>query len=536
MEKNETDGLSLLPVSAQKTVCWLLILVAGSMAAGRLASVTQLYDPTLFRAVEERNSKRAWINKKPIPVVTLSSNDRSRWLTVRALLENGTFVIGQRPKGPFVASACALVGMNQPFAIPLLLEAGKLSRIKGDTGLLFEEGWNSIDRVLKPDSLEYYSSKPPLFPTLLAGWTWVLQKATGWTLKEQPAAIIRISLVAINIIPFCLYLLLFASIVFRLTESGWVRILLVTAAAFGTLVTPFLITLNNHTPAVFLVTFALWAVLGNNLPSVWKAFLAGASSGLAFTMELPALSFFAVLLVLWLDWRQFWILLIFLISALSFMVALAALNWISIGSFLPAYSEFGGPWYDYEGSPWNPFNAFGDLKRNIDFARRNMGETRPEYAFHLLIGHHGLFSLTPLFLLSLLGGFQWLVKTRGFGLKTNSLFVKGNTCSTGIGETQGRLAITTLGLTVIVVGFYLFKSDNYGGMSCGPRWLIWLSPLLLLCTIPALERLNVRKNGRILAYFFLAVGVFSASWPAWSPWKLPWIYDLLVWWGWSGYA
>lgn len=77
--------------------------------------------------------------------------------------------------------------------------------------------------------------------------------------------------------------------------------------------------------------------------------------------------------------------------------------------------EFGGPWYDYEGSPWHPYNAFGDLKRNIDFARRNMGETRFEYALHLLIGHHGLFSLTPLFLLSLLGGIQWMAKAKGIG-------------------------------------------------------------------------------------------------------------------------
>lgn len=536
MVKKDSDGLSLLPAQAQKAVCWLFILVAGTMAAGRLASVTQLYDPTLFRTAEERNSKRAWITQKPTPVVTLSSNDRSRWLTVRALLENGTYVIGQRNKDAFVASACALVGINQPFGIPVVLEAGKLARIKGDKGLLFEEGWNSIDRVLKPDTLEFYSSKPPLFPTMLAGWTWVVQKITGWTLKDQPAAIIRISLVAINIVPFCLYLGLFASLVFRLTESGWVRILLVAAAAFGTLVTPFLITLNNHTPAVFLVTFALWAVLGNQSPNIRAACFAGASCGLAFTMELPSLAFFVALLVLWLDWRQFKTLLIFLISALSFMVALVFLNWISIGSFLPAYSEFGGPWYDYEGSPWHPYNAFGDLKRNIDFARRNMGETRFEYALHLLIGHHGLFSLTPLFLLSLLGGIQWMAKAKGIGPITFSSVTPRESLALSNETIQGRLALSTLGLTAIVVGFYLYKSDNYGGMSCGPRWLIWLTPLLLLCAIPTLERLKDWRKGRGLVYFFLAVGVFSASWPAWSPWKLPWIYDLLVWWGWSGYA
>lgn len=528
MAASETEGLSLLPVQAQKAVCWLLILLAGIMAAGRLASVTQLYDPTLFRAADEVNSKRAWITKRPTPVVTLSSNDRSRWLTVRSLLENGTYVIGTRDKDAFHASAAAIFGItqpgiDQPFAIPAMLLAGKQARIASDKGLLFEDGWNSIDRVLKPDTLEFYSSKPPLFPTLLAGWTWMLEKITGWTLKEQPAAVIRTTLFFLNIFPFMLYLALLTSIIFRLTESGWVRIVLVAAAAFGSLVTPFLITLNNHTPVVFLVTLALWALLSRKSPGVGTACLSGAACGLAFTMELPSLAFLGAILVVWLDWRRPITLAVFLASASVFMVSLVLLNYVSIGSFLPAYSEFGGPWYDYEGSSWHPFDNFGNLKRNIDFARRNMGQTRGEYTFHLLLGHHGLFSLTPIFVLSLWGGLAWLLQKNAKALPLEESPV------------TPKLALTSLGLTVILVGFYLYKSDNYGGMSCAPRWLMWLTPLLLLCAIPALEKLKNSRRGRALALFLLSVGIFSASWPAWTPWKLPWIYDLIVWLGWRGY-
>ena len=528
MAATEPDGLTQLPIQAQKAVCWLLILLAGMMATGRLASVTQLYDPTLFRAADEVNSKRAWITKKPTPVVTLSSNDRSRWLTVRSLLENGTYVIGTRDKNAFAASAVSLVGINQPgidqsFAIPALLLAGKQARIASDKGLLFEDGWNSIDRVLKPDTLEFYSSKPPLFPTLLAGWTWALGKITGWTLKEEPAAVIRTTLFFLNIIPFMLYLGFLASIIFRLTDSGWVRIVLVAAAAFGSLVTPFLITLNNHTPVVFLVTFALWALLSNRSPGWETACLSGAACGLAFTMELPSLAFLGAILVLWLDRRQPITLAIFLASASVFIGSLVLLNYVSIGSFLPAYSEFGGPWYDYEGSSWHPYDNFGNLKRNIDFARRNMGQTRAEYTFHLLLGHHGLFSLTPIFVLSLWGGLIWL-----FGSKN------GN-ATTGETPVTPKLALTSLGLTGILIGFYLYKSDNYGGMSCAPRWLMWLTPFLLLSAIPALEKLKDSRPGRAVALFLLSVGIFSASWPAWTPWKLPWIYDLIVWLGWRGY-
>ena len=528
MAAPQTDGLSLLPVQAQKAVCWLLILLAGMMAAGRLASVTQLYDPTLFRAADEVNSKRAWITKRPSPVFTLSSNDRSRWLTVRSLLENGTYVIGTRDKNAFHASAAALIGItqpgiNQPFAIPALLLAGKQTRIASDKGLLFEDGWNSIDRVLKPDTLEFYSSKPPLFPTMLAGWTWMLEKVTGWTLKEQPAAVIRTTLFFLNILPFIIYLGLLASIIFRLTESGWVRIVLVAAAAFGSLVTPFLITLNNHTPVVFLVTLTLWAMVNNRSPGLGMTVICGAACGLSFTMELPSLAFLGAILVLWLDWRKPITIGLFLGSASLFIGALILLNYVSIGSFLPAYSEFGGPWYDYEGSSWHPYDNFGNLKRNIDFARRNMGQTRGEYTFHLLVGHHGLFSLTPIFVLSLWGGIVWLL-----GAKTETTTIAEN-------QPTRKLALTSLGLTVILVGFYLYKSDNYGGMSCAPRWLMWLTPFLLLCAIPALEKLEKSRRNRAFVLFLLLIGVFSASWPAWTPWKLPWIYDLIVWLGWRGY-
>jgi hypothetical protein len=520
-EASQTDGLSQLPIGAQRAVCCLLIVIAGAMAAGRVASVNQVFDPNLFRGTEERNSKRVWLNKKPAPVPTLSSNDRSRWLTVRALLENGTYSIGKRDIPTVAYSAVAPIGCLQPVAIVAILEAGKNARIASDRGPLFEDGWNSIDRVMRPDTLEFYSSKPPLFPTLMAGSTWALEKVTGWKLKNDPAAVVRTSLWVWNVLPFMLYLGVFASLVFQLTTNAWVRIVLVAAACFGTMVTPFLITINNHTPAVFLATFALGALMGPGQPGLGRALLAGGFAGFAFSMELPALALVAGLPLLMLGRASVGTFAAYLLAASIFILALGWCNWISLERILPAYSEFGGPWYDYEGSPWQPYDAFGQPKRNIDFARRHLGETRLEYAFHFLVGHHGLFSLTPLFLVSLAGALIW----------TSSLLVRPS-----FQNKTGLLGLLTLGLTATLVAFYLYKSDNYGGVSCANRWLIWLTPLLLLSAIPALETLSRYKSGRTIVFLFVAVGVFSASWPAWTPWKLPWLYDLMMFLGWPGYA
>jgi hypothetical protein len=97
------------------------------------------------------------------------------------------------------------------------------------------------------------------------------------------------------------------------------------------------------------------------------------------------------------------------------------------------------------------------------------------------------------------------------------------------------LAVGTLVLTVVVVGFYIFKSDNYGGWSNGPRWLMWLTPLLLLTMAPVVDGLGKTRGGRALALTLLAASVLSASYMAWNPWRHPWIYNFMDARGWVPY-
>src|SRR4029077_12216064 len=149
----------------------------------------------------------------------------------------------------------------------------------------------------------------------------------------------------------------------------------------------------------------------------------------------------------------------------------------------------------------------------IDFAY--LYEGKAAYAFHLLLGHHGLFSLTPIFLLGLAGGVATLVslaRTRASGVSYDP--GSGNTNTGALTRPARRNAIIaglTMMLLVIVVGFYIVNTGNYGGWAAGPRWLIWLTPFLLLSMQPAVDWLAPRRWGRILAYLFLAISVISAS-------------------------
>jgi hypothetical protein len=478
----------------------LVILIAVAMGAARICSTQLLYEPSLHKGPGERVG-RVWPTTKPEATPMFSSNDRSRWAMIHALVDHGTFAIGKRED---------LIGE------PPYKDTGNDIIFNQDTGK-----WKSLDIVLRPDTNEFLSSKPPLLSVLVAGLYWVLKTLTGWTLTTHPFLVVRTILLVVNLLPFAVYLLLFDRWLTRYALHEWTRLVVLSAAAFGTIVTPFLITLNNHVIGAFAVMFAVDAVLAIHHSQVrprWSQFAsAGFWAAFAAANELPAAAFaVGVFALLARHPRQvlLWALPMMIIVAAAYI----ATNYAEMGQFRPAYAEFGqgaGGWYDYPGGYWKPL-APGEIRYGIDFAK--LHESRVEYAFHVLVGHHGFFSLTPIWLLAVAGMF--VLRPR----------------STASGETlPWFVPLGTAGLTVVVIGFYLVKSDNYGGWSNGLRWLMWLAPLLLLTMIPVVDRLAETRRGRWLVCVLLAVSIFSAHYSLWNPWRMPWIYDLMLACGWDGY-
>src|SRR6185369_672054 len=157
-----------------------LIVVAGGMALGRILSAELLYEPSLHRTSTDPDyAGRKWPAERPRPMPTFSSNDRSRWCTVRALVDEGTFVIGRRD--PTLASS---------------------SNKYGDTGIVFEDGWGTVDKVMNPQTNKFYSTKPPILPVLMAGEYWLLKHTFGWTLTENTNEVVRVVVVTFNLLPW----------------------------------------------------------------------------------------------------------------------------------------------------------------------------------------------------------------------------------------------------------------------------------------------------------------------------------------------
>ncbi len=88
--------------------------------------------------------------------------------------------------------------------------------------------------------------------------------------------------------------------------------------------------------------------------------------------------------------------------------AFLATQYLAFGQFTPVYEEFGTRSYQYEGSYWNTplemdwYNA-STMLPGRDCA--DDGAVRGLLRFYMTIGHHGVFSLSPIFLFSLVGAF-----------------------------------------------------------------------------------------------------------------------------------
>ena len=248
----------------------------------------------------------------------LSANDRSRWATVRALVEYGTYAIDD------------VIFTARPYSLH--------NR---------DREWYTIDMVrhLGPDGQEhYYSSKPPLLATLLAGEYWLFQRSTGATLAEQPFYVIRTLLVINNVLPLALYFALVARLIERYGRTDWGRLFVMAAAVYGTFLTTFAVTLNNHLPAAISLTLAVTAALAiwnQDRPRLALFAMAGGFAAFTVANELPALSFAALLgaVLLWKSPRR--TLLAFVPAALLVVVAACLTNYLAHHSWAPPYAHRG---------------------------------------------------------------------------------------------------------------------------------------------------------------------------------------------------
>ncbi len=436
--------------------------------------------------------------------VQFGANDISRWCTVWSLVERGTYVIDDCP---WQTKTQDKVKRPAPF------------------------------QTLEPDQkpVEHtYSSKPPFLPTLIAGLIYPFRMITGVPLEtETPQARLprnvekkaddgTISyeletpkepviwpvhvfyfepvLILLNILPLIALLVLYARLLESYAPNDWSWALSLFAAAFGVLTIPFLQSLNNHSLAAFAAFFALYGLIKafeSEKASIGYYALSGFSAAFCACNELPAALFGIAIFLIMLIRSPRKTLFAFVPAAALPCAFFLATQYLAFGQFRPVYEEFGTKSYKYEGSYWN-------TPLEMDWFNEHP-ESHATYLFHMTFGHHGVFSLTPLFLFSLYGAGRLVARRNPLR----------------------PAAWLTLILTVAMIAFYTWnpKARNYGGSTAGLRWLFWLIPFWLVTLPEGLRAVPRRASVRWLALAALAVSVLSVGYAIRNPWSHPWMLD-----------
>ena len=432
-------------------------------------------------AKEEARLRGLIVMQRPF----LSANDRSRWCTVRALAEPEMRVEGA------------------PYSI---------DKVRA------QPGWDTIDMVKHDGHL--YSSKPPLLPTLLAAEYWVIHRVTGFSLATHPYVVGRLMLITVNVGAMLIYFWLLVRLVERFGTSDWGRVFVMAAAVFGTFLTTFAVVINNHLPAAASAMIALYAAVRIWFDSERRLryfVIAGLFAAFTAANELPALALLAALSagLLWKAPRQTFV--AYLPAALVVVAGFFATNWIAHESLRPPYmhrseTDPSDNWYIYE-YEHNGRNvaSYWQNRQGIDRGE----ESRGVYALHVLVGHHGVFSLTPVWLIAVAGLGIWLIRPDDRRLR--------------------ELALLIGSVSLVCLLFYLARSQldrNYGGMTCGFRWMFWFAPLWLVAMLPAADAMSQRRWTKAVGLLLLMLSALSAAYPIWNPWTHPWLLNYFHYLGW----
>ena len=414
----------------------------------------------------------AILNVKPL----LSANDRSRWATVWSLAVKDSYQIDE---------------------------------------IIQKDGWDTIDKVRHED--HFYSTKPPLLSTMVS-WVYEGVRAlTGWRFPgdveglpedtpppDDTRAITRTILILVNLLPFLLAIWMLSRFLPRYTGSKAAVWLLLAMATFGTFLSTYLITLNNHSVAAVSIIFSLIPaarIVCDEERSPLLFLTAGFFAAFASTNELPA-ALWGVIVFGLLAWKSPRLTLIYFVPAA--IVPLAGFFWtnyLATGGIKPFYAYYGTEKYEYihEGVPSYWMNP-----RGIDANQ----EPPLVYLMHCTIGHHGIFSLTPIFLLTL---WSWLDVQSWRRHRLWPIHAAG------------------IVMTIVVLAFYLSRTENYnyGGNTVGLRWVFWLIPFWLLGMLPVLDKFCGRAWFTAVAGLLLIASVGSMASAAANPWQPSWLYHVM---------
>lgn len=333
----------------------------------------------------------------------------------------------------------------------------------------------TVDRVVVGERV--YSNKPPFFSLVGAALYAPLAALTGWRLAdpESGGAAVRALVFLLVGLPGAWAAAYLDRVLGTARAAG--RTALTAAFAFGTLMWSFGGTLNNHVPAAaLLLAAAVAARRGRPLASGLACGLAGAIDLLPGFGMAP----FLLAALVWEGPRRLRTGARFAGGVAVGVVATVAANFYVTGTPLP------------------PKLLPGAVDLAAQAGPSVAGVVLPEspwYPLEVLFGWHGLLLVSPVLLIGV-----WSLARAGLrGLPAGEDTTFWRALGAGV-------AVQWLGHALV--------AGSYGGWSYGYRYLLPMTPLLLLAAPAA----TATRGGRLALRALLPVSICFAALGAYHPW------------------
>jgi hypothetical protein len=373
---------------------------------------------------------------------------------------------------------------------------------------LVERGTWAIDdsRFLTVDKIKvgdhFYSDKPPLLSYIGAGLYSILHRTLGLTLQvdgcdaqRSPTrcrAILEIG--EADWAYFLLTLLLVSSpatlilvLIYRLARSRGFgnagSLAFITLLGLGTAIWPYSTVFTNHVPAAAAALVGLYVLLTHDQLTRGQLILIGFCSALAAAID-PSTGLFAIGYFLMCAWRSRSHVPWFMVGAIVPVIVTLVLNDQITGTMLLPQMMTTG--YNYPGS---------------EFAATVAGNQRAAdvsaYVFNLLIGQHGVFLFFPIV--------AWYLLAAARAARSIELSIR-------------RFARLILVCSLIYFLYFALFTDNYGGYTFSPRWLLNLAPLLAVFAV--IDRSLYRPRWRmIIPGAFAVISMYEGYQGVLDPWR-----------------
>ena len=392
------------------------------------------------------------------------------------------------------------------------------------TSILADGADATADESWKSRASEPLSVKSPVPPSPLLGvvaaYYQLAKKPFALSLNGESVITTRILLLVVNLPLLAIFLLFTISCIDRVGCTRWTRFAVASATCFATMLLPLTSTLNYQLPAATATAVTLWLYLyaGDKLslndhlpPKLWI------TAGLAATLAASCQFFAWIILLPWLvlfgrldpqETNRFLI-------GTGMGLAVAIGTWLVLLQQTNTAQSIAQTQATSVNLPADAEPAFKQLALgNItadSIAHDSHANNRSNpfaNAFHALGGHHGLFSLTPVWLL--------LPVALAMSLRLEPRDFQ---------ELALVVAVITTAGVLLQTGYLLFTADN-SQPNLYASGLIWMTPLWLVIMIPFIEQFEDSRRFRSFAMLLIGISILSAlsAFPSIS--TQPWPYHL----------